>query len=77
MLDYSGNVNGIGVATAFHLLKTSASDYSLEYYADISGVRVDDIVNLADEFTKHGRKASTEFYRGIAQHPGFTIQVLQ
>ncbi|EDE3323452.1 TPA: molybdopterin-dependent oxidoreductase [Escherichia coli] len=81
MLDYSGNVNGIGVATAFHLLKTSASDYSLEYYADISGVRVDDIVNLADEFTKHGRKASTEFYRGIAQHPngyytGFAINQL-
>ncbi|RMF01731.1 MAG: twin-arginine translocation signal domain-containing protein [Chloroflexi bacterium] len=61
-------VNGIPVKSVFQLLKERAEEYTLEEYAAIAGVKVDDIVALADEFTSHGKKAAAEMYRGPVQH---------
>ncbi|UJF17342.1 molybdopterin-dependent oxidoreductase [Vibrio sp. SS-MA-C1-2] len=80
-IEFEGTVNGLQVATSFSLMKVSVSKHSLQEYAEISGVTVDDIIYLANEFTSHGRKVAVELYRGIAQHPngyatGFTIYQL-
>jgi len=61
-------VNGIPVKSVFQLLKERANEYTLSEYAFMSGVKEEDIVALADEFTNHGKKASAELYRGPVQH---------
>lgn len=81
VLDYSGTINGIDVATSFNLMKKSVFKYSLNEYSKDSGVSVSEIESLAHEFTNYGRKACAELYRGIAQHPNgyitaFTIYQL-
>ncbi|RMG95982.1 MAG: twin-arginine translocation signal domain-containing protein [Chloroflexi bacterium] len=61
-------INGIPVKSALQLLKDRAFEKTLEEYAELSGVPVDDIVELAREFTSHGKKAVADFYRGPVQH---------
>ncbi len=68
MLSGSFEVNGIAVKPAFQMLADRAAEKSLAEYAEIAGVRESDIVELAAEFTNHGKKASAEYYRGPAQH---------
>lgn len=67
-LDYSGEIKGIKVKTAFTILKEEAFSKTLEEWAKICGIPVEDIVTLAKEFTSHGKKAGVEFYRGTVQH---------
>lgn len=67
--DYSGKVNGIAVKSTFRLLSESAQNHSLAEYAQICGVDVDTIIEMAKEFTSHGRRACSEFYRGVVKHP--------
>jgi anaerobic selenocysteine-containing dehydrogenase len=61
-------VNGIAVKPAFQLLADRVAEKSLSEYAEIAGVKESDIVDLAAEFTNHGKKAAAEFYRGPVQH---------
>ncbi len=79
--DFEGRVNGIHVKTAFRLLKEAALEHSLEEYSAACGVPVAKIIDLAREFTSHGRHAACEFYRGPVKHPngfynGFAIHML-
>ena len=67
-LEYSGVVHGIKVKTAFTILKEEAFSRSLSEWADICGIPVNDIVEVAREFTSHGKKAGAEMYRGPVQH---------
>jgi anaerobic selenocysteine-containing dehydrogenase len=67
-LEHDGQVNGIPVKTAFTLLKERALEKTLAEYSAICDVSVDTIVDLADEFTSHGKKAVAELYRGPVQH---------
>jgi len=69
IVDFDGFVNGIRVKSAFRLLKESAFSHSIADYAQTAGVDEQKIIDLAKEFTAHGRKASAEFYRGIVKHP--------
>ncbi|GAB4282765.1 MAG: molybdopterin-dependent oxidoreductase [Candidatus Promineifilaceae bacterium] len=61
-------INGIPAKPVFQLLKDRAFEYSLDAYADITGVDKQVIIEMADEFTSHGKKAAVEFYRGPVQH---------
>ena len=67
--DYAGKVGGIAVKTTFRLLKESARSRSLDEYAEICSIPAAKIAELAREFTSHGRRAASEFYRGVAKHP--------
>jgi tetrathionate reductase subunit A len=69
VIDYVGAVNGIVVKSAFARLRESASAHSLDEYAEISGLETSQIIDLAREFTSHGRKAACEAYRGVCKHP--------
>ncbi|RME68719.1 MAG: molybdopterin oxidoreductase, partial [Nitrospirae bacterium] len=67
-LEFSGTIKGIKVKTAFTLLKEEAFSRSLSEWAEICGVPENDIVDVAREFTSHGKKASADMYRGPVQH---------
>jgi anaerobic selenocysteine-containing dehydrogenase len=77
-LEVDTRVNGIPVKSVFTLLRERAQEKTMEEYAELAGVSVDDIVELANELTSHGKKAVVESYRGPCQHTNgyYTIQAL-
>ena len=68
-VDFAGDVNGIAVKTAFRLIKEAAAEHTLEQYAAICGIESARIVEVAREFTSHGRRAVSTMYRGVVKHP--------
>jgi anaerobic selenocysteine-containing dehydrogenase len=77
-LEVDTRIEGIPVKSVFTLLKERALEKTLEEYAELAGISADDIVELADELTSHGKKAGVEFYRGPVQHTNgyYTAQAL-
>ncbi|RME95052.1 MAG: tetrathionate reductase subunit TtrA [Verrucomicrobia bacterium] len=69
LIEFDGTVAGVRVKTAFTIFKEAAFTHTIEEYSEICGVPVDKIVDLAREFTSHGRHAACEFYRGAVKHP--------
>lgn len=72
-LDVAVTWNGIEAKSAFRLLKERAMEKTLKDYAEAAGLDeelggADTIVELAQEFTSHGKQAVAEFYRGAVQH---------
>jgi tetrathionate reductase subunit A len=63
-LDAAATIKGVRVKTGFRLLKESAYEHDLDFYAAESGVDRGTIIELAREFTAHGKKAAIDFYRG-------------
>jgi tetrathionate reductase subunit A len=63
-----GNVNGTAVKSSLLLLRDRAYEKTLAEYADISGIQQKLMVEVADEFTSHGKKAAVDSYRGACQH---------
>jgi tetrathionate reductase subunit A len=61
-------LEGFKVKSSLKLLQEEAFSRSIEEWARISGLRTRDIVEVAAEFTSHGKKAATAEYRGIAAH---------
>ena len=62
------NVGGMPVKSSLQLLYESACEHSLSGWAEICGIRVRDIIDLAREFTSHGKKAAADVHRGVSQH---------
>ncbi|RMG32105.1 MAG: molybdopterin oxidoreductase, partial [Planctomycetota bacterium] len=59
--------------TAFALWKQRLMERSLDEYAELAGIDAElggaaTIAEIAREFTRHGKRAVAEFYRGPAQH---------
>jgi anaerobic selenocysteine-containing dehydrogenase len=75
-LDVATNVSGHPVKTAFRLLWESAAGKSLEEWAALAGIAPGDIVELAREFTSHGKRAVADIHRGVSQHTNGFYQVL-
>ncbi|MBI4083039.1 MAG: molybdopterin-dependent oxidoreductase [Candidatus Lambdaproteobacteria bacterium] len=67
-LEFSGELGGVRVKTAFTLLKEEARSRSLAEWSAICGIPAADIEAVARELTAHGKKAAVEFYRGPVQH---------
>ncbi|MDP2938925.1 MAG: molybdopterin-dependent oxidoreductase [Candidatus Omnitrophota bacterium] len=61
-------INGIRVKSAFQILYEQAMVRSIEEWADICGVSSKEIIELAAEFTSHGKKAAADIHRGVSQH---------
>lgn len=61
----------LAVKTAFELLRESALKLGLAEYAGICGVPEAVITGLADEFTRHGRKACAIAHGGMMAGNGF------
>ena len=69
-LEVDETIHGIPVKSVFTLVKERAFERTLAVYAGIAGVTEGAIVELADEFTSHGKRAAIDVYRGPAKHPG-------
>lgn len=61
-------IGGIKVKSAFQMLSERAGEMTIEEYADYAGISANDIIELAAEFTSHGKKAVADLYRGPVQH---------
>lgn len=61
-------VNGVSCRTAFQILWQEAQAKTVSEYAEIAGIPASTVTRLAREFTSHGRKAVTDFYRGAVMH---------
>lgn len=61
-------LNGEQVKSSFQLLKEESFKYSLANYSKITGIPVRQIIEVAREFTSHGKKSAIDFYRGPCQH---------
>lgn len=57
--------------TSLELLQEAASELTIEEASEITGVHVDVIKGLADEFTSHGTKASITAHGGMMTGSGF------
>ena len=58
VFDYEGEVNGVKVRTGFAMMRDTVNAYTLEEYAEITGVPVAEIERMAKEYTSHGVKVS-------------------
>ncbi len=63
-LEVSTSVGGVAAKSAFVVLRDSVSQHDLAFYASESGLGQQTIVDLATEFTAHGKQAAIDFYRG-------------
>jgi len=61
-------INGIKVKSALQLLREQANTRTIEEWAQICGISKEDIIELANEFTSHGKKAAADIHRGVSQH---------
>ncbi|MBI5730002.1 MAG: molybdopterin-dependent oxidoreductase [Ignavibacteriales bacterium] len=64
------------VKTGLQLVYESAAVKTIEQWADICGIEAKDIIELAVEFTSHGKKAVADPHRGVAQHTNGFYNVL-
>lgn len=64
------------VKSGLQIISDSAHERSLEEWAEICGLRVQDIEEVAFEFTNHGKKAVADIHRGVSQHTNGFYNVL-
>lgn len=67
-LEVDTEINGIRVKSVFTLYKERVMERTLKEYAQITGVSEQQIVQLAKEFTSHGKRAAIMVFRGPAMH---------
>ncbi|AKH97029.1 molybdopterin-dependent oxidoreductase [Halanaeroarchaeum sulfurireducens] len=68
VLDVDTTIRGTAVKSVWTLYKERLYDHDLAEYAEMAGVDVDDIVEVAGEFTSHGKRAAIMQYRGPSMH---------
>jgi tetrathionate reductase subunit A len=69
-------LNGIECKTGLHIIYEASKEHTISEWADIAGIKERDIVELADEFTRHGNKACVDMHRGVSQHTNGFYNVL-
>ena len=67
-LFFSGELNGIKVKSELAMVKEYALSKSMQEWAEEAGLSVKEILKLVKEYTKYGRQAGAEMYRGPVQH---------
>lgn len=67
-LEIDTAINGIKVKSVFKLFKEKVMEKAMEEYSKSCEVPVEQIVQLAREFTSHGKKVGIHSYRGPAMH---------
>ncbi|MFW5921788.1 MAG: molybdopterin-dependent oxidoreductase [Halodesulfurarchaeum sp.] len=67
-LEVDATIDGTPVKSVFTLYKERVFEHSLAEYAEMAGVEVSLIEEIADEFTSHGKRAAIMQYRGPSMH---------
>ena len=60
--------NGMRVKSVLQIILEESKAKSIEEWCAIAGVPADDVVEIAEEFTSHGKKAVADLHRGVSQH---------
>ncbi len=68
-------MKGIPVKSGLQVLRDTAFAKTVGEWAGLAGVRPADVVDLAREFTSHGKKAVADIHRGVSQHTNGFYQV--
>ncbi len=63
-----GKIGGVKYKTSFALLRDIVMEHSVQDWADEAGIPLEQVIEVAREFTSHGRKAVADMYRGPVQH---------
>lgn len=72
-LEYEGEINGIKVRSSFLLMKDAIFEHTMDEYAQITGVPIETIEDVAREFSSHGVKAAaTSGFGGTALANGLS-----
>lgn len=72
----STTVTGIQVKSGLQVLFESSREKSMDEWAEIAGLDPAAIVELAREFTSHGKNAAFDIHRGVSQHTNGYYNVL-
>ena len=64
----NAEVNGIKIKSGLQVLSESAANKTVEEWAKECDLQAADLVELAREFTSHGKKAVADVHRGVSQH---------
>ncbi len=68
--------NGTRVKSGLQIILDNVKEKSLTEWAEMSGVRETDMVDVARELTSHGKRAAVDIHRGPAQHTNGFYNVL-
>lgn len=68
--------DGTQVKSGFQILLESAQERSIAEWAELAGIREEDLIAVARELTRHGKKACVDLHRGPAQHTNGFYNVL-
>ncbi len=72
----STSVTGIQVKSGLQVLFESSREKSIDEWAEIAGLDPAAIIELATEFTSHGKNAAFDIHRGVSQHTNGYYNVL-
>jgi anaerobic selenocysteine-containing dehydrogenase len=67
-VDKDGAAIKIKVKSGLQVLFDSANEHTVAEWAEIAGVQANDLLEIAQEFTRHGRRAAADIHRGVSQH---------
>ncbi len=69
-------VKGNKVKSVLQVYREAVSAKTVAEWAKLAGVNESDLVELAQEFTSHGKKAVADIHRGVSQHTSGFYNVL-
>ncbi len=69
-------VKGNKVKSVLQVYREAVSAKTMAEWAKLAGVNESDLVELAQEFTSHGKKAVADIHRGVSQHTSGFYNVL-
>lgn len=69
-------IKGIKVKSVLQILKETVTSKTLSEWAKIADVAESDLVELAREFTSHGKRAVADIHRGVSQNTSGFYNVL-
>ncbi|QUO48750.1 MULTISPECIES: molybdopterin-dependent oxidoreductase [Halorubrum] len=68
VLDVDVTIDGTAVRSVWSQYRERVFEHTVEEYAEMAGVPAEQIAEIADEFTSHGKRAAIMAYRGPAKH---------
>ena len=69
-------VNGIKVKSVLQIIQEAAKAKTPAQWAELAGIDLRDITDIAKEFTSHGKKAVADVHRGVSQQTSGFYNVL-
>ncbi|WP_049983824.1 molybdopterin-dependent oxidoreductase [Halorubrum sp. BV1] len=68
VLDVDVSLEDAAVRSVWNQYRERVFEHTVEEYAEMAGVPAEQIAEIADEFTSHGKRAAIMAYRGPAKH---------